>query len=69
MSILKNEFALLLNQYAEKMSVISQINPKKLIYNTAFSVQLPYIAGHSFKLTFNDLFFPLINFIFFSYFI
>ena len=23
------------------------MNPKKFLYNTTFSVQLPYIAGHS----------------------
>ena len=27
----------------------SQMNPKKLLYKTAFSVQLPYIAVHSLK--------------------
>ena len=26
---------------------MSQINPKKFLHNTIFSVQLPYIAGHS----------------------
>ena len=26
---------------------MSQMNPKEVFYNTAFSVQLPYIAGHS----------------------
>ena len=28
---------------------MSQMNPKKNLYNTTFSVQLPYIAGHSLK--------------------
>ena len=26
---------------------MSQMNPKKVFHNTAYSVQLPYIAGHS----------------------
>ena len=26
---------------------MSQMNPKKLLHNTTFSVQLTYIAGHS----------------------
>ena len=26
---------------------MSQMNPKKILYNTTFSVQLPYIAGYS----------------------
>ena len=26
---------------------MSQMNPKEVFYNTAYSVQLPYIAGHS----------------------
>ena len=26
---------------------MSQMNPKKFLYNTTFSVQLPYIVGHS----------------------
>ena len=30
-----------------KTSDRSQMNPKKLPYKTAFSVQLPYIAVHS----------------------
>jgi len=25
------------------------MNPKEVFHNTAYSVQLPYIAGHSFK--------------------
>ena len=28
---------------------MSQMNPKEVFYNTAYSVQLPYIAGHSLK--------------------
>ena len=40
---------------------MSQTILYKFFHNTAFSVQLPYIVGHSFKLTFNDLFFPLIS--------
>ena len=26
---------------------MSQMNPKEAFYNTAYSIQLPYIAGHS----------------------
>ena len=26
---------------------MSQMNPKEVVHNTAYSVQLPYIAGHS----------------------
>ena len=26
---------------------MSQINPKEAFHNTVYSVQLPYIAGHS----------------------
>ena len=26
---------------------MSQINPKEVFHNTVYSVQLPYIAGHS----------------------
>ena len=29
---------------------MSQMIPKEVFNNTAYSVQLPYIAGHSFKL-------------------
>jgi len=28
---------------------MSQMNPKEVFHNTAYSVQLPYIAGHSLK--------------------
>ena len=28
---------------------MSQMNPKEAFHNTVYSVQLPYIAGHSFK--------------------
>ena len=28
---------------------MSQMNPKEVFHNTASSVQLPYIAGHTFK--------------------
>jgi len=28
---------------------MSQMNPKEVFDNTAYSVQLPYIAGHSLK--------------------
>ena len=28
---------------------MSQINPKEFVHKTAYSVQLPYIAGHSLK--------------------
>ena len=30
-----------------KMFNMSQMNPKEVFHNTAYSVQLPYIAGHS----------------------
>ena len=30
---------------------MSQKNPKEGFHNTAYSVQLPYIAGHSLKVT------------------
>jgi len=30
---------------------MSQMNPKEVFHNTAYSVQLPYIAGHSMFLT------------------
>jgi len=26
---------------------MSQMNPEEFVHNTAYSVQLPYIAGHS----------------------
>ena len=26
---------------------MSEMNPKECVHNTAYSVQLPYIAGHS----------------------
>ena len=28
---------------------MSQMNPKEVFHNTGYSVQLPYIAGHSFN--------------------
>jgi len=28
---------------------MSQMNPKEFVHNAAYSVQLPYIAGHSLK--------------------
>ena len=28
---------------------MSQVKPKEVFHNTAYSVQLPYIAGHSLK--------------------
>ena len=28
---------------------MSQMNPKEFVHKTAYSVQLPYIAGHFFK--------------------
>jgi len=28
---------------------MSQMNPKEAFHNTSYSVQLPYIAGHSLK--------------------
>jgi len=30
-----------------KTFYMSQMNPKKILHSTTFSVQLPYIAGHS----------------------
>ena len=30
-----------------KTFYVSQINPKEFLHNTTFSVQSPYIAGHS----------------------
>ena len=30
-----------------KKFYMSQMNPKEFVHNTAYSVQLPYIAGHS----------------------
>ena len=30
-----------------KKFYLSQMNPKEVFHNTAYSVQLPYIAGHS----------------------
>ena len=30
-----------------KMFYMSQMNPKQIFHNTKFSLQLPYIAGHS----------------------
>ena len=32
--------------YSNKFNM-SQMNPKEVFHNTAYSVQLPYIAGHS----------------------
>ena len=31
------------------------MNPKKFVHNTAYSVLLPYIAGHSFKHNITEL--------------
>ena len=31
-----------------KKSNMSHMNPKEAFHNTAYSIQLPYIAGHSF---------------------
>ena len=48
MWILKIEFALLLNKYAPKKRLKGlKWFFKKILHNTTFSVQLPYIAGHS----------------------
>ena len=30
-----------------KKFYMSQMNPEEFVHNTAYSVQLPYIAGHS----------------------
>jgi len=47
--ILNLDFALKLNNSAslKRFIYMSQINPKKFLHNTIFSVLLPYIAGHS----------------------
>ena len=46
--VLNVEFALKLRIYRSLKSVnMSQMNPKEAFNNTAYSVQLPYIAGHS----------------------
>ena len=47
--ILNMDFALKLSNYTYiiKTFYMSQMNPKKILLNTTFSVQLPYIAGHS----------------------
>ena len=42
--VLNVEFALKLRIYR---SFMSQMNPKEVFHNTAYSVQLPYIAGLS----------------------
>ena len=33
--------------YVVEQVYMSQMNPKEFVQNTAYSVQLPYIAGHS----------------------
>ena len=33
--------------YIVEMFYMSEMNPKEFIHNAAYSVQLPYIAGHS----------------------
>ena len=38
---------------------MSKINPKEFVHKTAYSVQLPYIAGHSLKENKRDLCFDL----------
>ena len=49
--ILKIKFSLLQNKYANiNTSDRSQMNPKNFFYITAFSAQLPYIAGRSLPL-------------------
>ena len=35
---------------------MSQINPKEFVHNTAYSVQLPYIAGHSIEVFYLAIF-------------
>ena len=40
----KNVF---LKGVTEETFYMSQINPKEFVHNTAYSVQLTYIAGHS----------------------
>ena len=41
---LKVDFAIKLSKYSFFMS---EINPKEFVHNAAYSVQLPYKAGHS----------------------
>ena len=46
--ILNVEFARKLRIYRSLKSFIClKMNPKEVFHNTAYSVQLPYIAGHS----------------------
>jgi len=44
--ILNVDFALKLSNYTSLLYYMSQMNPKKFLHNTTFSVQPPYIAGH-----------------------
>ena len=45
--ILNVDFALKFGNYIIKPFYISQMNPKRFLHNTTFSVQLPRIASHS----------------------
>ena len=46
--ILKIEFALLLDIYTPYISAQRyQMNPKRFLYDTALSAQIPCLAGHS----------------------
>ena len=45
--ILNVNYALKLINYTSWKRFISQMNPKEFFHNTAYSVQLPYIAGLS----------------------
>ena len=48
--ILNVDFALKLRNNTPLKRFMAQMNPKKFLHNSTFSVQLPYIAGHSLKL-------------------
>ena len=46
--ILKIDFAIKLSDYTSiETFYMSQMNPKEFVHNTAYSVQLPYIAGRA----------------------
>ena len=45
--VLNVEFELKLRIYRSFKFYMSQMNPKEVFHNAAYSVQLPYIGGHS----------------------
>ena len=45
--VLNVELALKLRIYRSLKFNMSQMNPKEVFHNNAYSVKLPYIAGHS----------------------